>query len=100
MDACAKSWEWMKASMTCLPVLIIHNWNFKFHVHTNVSNFALGLMLGQKLDNTIEKPIYHASRLLNNAEKNYTTIEKETLAMIYAVNFFGLSTWEQHCVLC
>ncbi len=75
----------MKASMTCLPILIILNWNFKFHVYTNVSNFALGIMLGQNLDNTIEKPIYYASRLLNNVLKNYNTIEKETLAVIYAL---------------
>jgi hypothetical protein len=35
-DVCNKSWEWMKASMTCLLVLIVPNWDFKFHVHTDV----------------------------------------------------------------
>jgi hypothetical protein len=45
-DACNKSWEWMKASMTCLLILIVPNWNAKFHVHTDASNFALGVMLG------------------------------------------------------
>ncbi len=34
--AYAKSWEWTKASMTCLLVLIVLNWNFKFHVHTTL----------------------------------------------------------------
>ncbi len=57
-------------------------------MHTDVSNFVLGIMLGQNLDNTIEKIIYYASRLMNSAEKNYTTIEKEALAVIYAVNKF------------
>jgi len=88
MDACAKSWEWMKSSMTCLLVLIVPNWNFEFHVHTNVSNFALAVMLGQNLDNTIDKPIFYASRLMNSAKKNYITIEKEALAMIYVVKKF------------
>jgi hypothetical protein len=86
-DACAKSWEWMKASMTCLQVVIVRNWNFKFHVHTNVSNFALGIMLGQILDNTIDKSIYHASRLMNNVEKNNITT-KEALTMIFVVKTF------------
>jgi hypothetical protein len=45
-------------------------------------------MLGQNLDNTIEKPIYYANRLMNNAKKNYTTIKKEALAMIYVVKNF------------
>jgi len=30
MEACAKAWEWMKSSMTCLPiVIVIEKWNFK-----------------------------------------------------------------------
>lgn len=57
-DVRNKSWEWMKASMTCLPVLVVLSWNVKFHVHTNASHFALGVMLGQNLDNVIDKPIY------------------------------------------
>jgi hypothetical protein len=57
-------------------------------VHTDASNFALGVMLGQNPDNTIDKPIYYASRLMNNAKKNYTTTKKEALAMIYVVKKF------------
>ncbi len=87
-DVCTKSWEWMKASMTCSLILIVFNWKFKFHVHINISNFVLGDMLGQNLDNTIDKPIYYANRLMNNAEINYITIEKEALAMIYAIEKF------------
>jgi hypothetical protein len=46
-------------------------------VHTNASNFTLGVMLGQNLDNTIDIPIYYANRFMNSVEKNYTTIEKK-----------------------
>jgi hypothetical protein len=60
----------------------------EFHVHIDASNFALGVMLGQNLDNTIDKLIYYANRLMNNVEKNYSTIKKEVLAMIYVVDFF------------
>jgi hypothetical protein len=71
--ACNKSWEWMITFMTCLPVLMAPNWKIKFHVHTNTSNFALGVMLSQNPYNTIDKPIYYASRLMNSIGKNYTT---------------------------
>jgi hypothetical protein len=64
---CAKSWEWMKAFMTCLPILIVPNWKIEFHAHINASNFALRPMLSQNLDKTIDRPIYYASRLMNNA---------------------------------
>jgi hypothetical protein len=60
----------------------------EFHVHIDASNFALGVMLGQNLDNTIDKLIYYANRLMNNVERNYSTIKKEALAMIYVVDFF------------
>ncbi len=81
IDAFAKSWEWMKSSMTCLPILIVPNQNFEFHVHIDVSNFVLKVMLEKKLDNTIDKPIYYAIILTNNAKKNYTTTEKEAFML-------------------
>jgi hypothetical protein len=48
----------------------------------------LGAMLNQNPNKTIDKPIYYASRLMNNAKKNYTTTEKEALTMIYVVKKF------------
>jgi hypothetical protein len=51
-------------------------------------------MLGQNLDNTIDKPIYHASRLMNNVEKNYIATKKEALTMIFAIKKF------RHYLLC
>jgi hypothetical protein len=51
-------------------------------VHTDASNFVLGVMLNQNPNNTIDIPIYYASRLMKSVEKNYTTTEKETLALL------------------
>ena len=45
-------------------------------------------MLAQNPTGKTDQPIAYASRLLSKAEKNYTTTEKETLAMVYAVNKF------------
>ncbi|XP_057969448.1 uncharacterized protein LOC131158599 [Malania oleifera] len=54
---------------------------------TNASDFALGAVLGQRVGN---KPsiIYYASRTLNDAQKNYTTTEKELLAIVFALEKF------------
>jgi hypothetical protein len=45
-------------------------------------------MLSQNPDKMINKPIYYASRLMNNVKKKYKIIEKETLTMIYVVKKF------------
>jgi hypothetical protein len=57
-NACA--WEWLKASIIS-PIFIVPNWNLEFHVHINVSNYALKAMLGQNPTNTIYMPIYYAN---------------------------------------
>jgi hypothetical protein len=36
-------------------------------------------------DNKVGLPIDYASKFLNQVERNYTTMEKETLVMIYVV---------------
>ncbi len=65
--ACSKSWEWMKASMTCIHVLIVRDQKLEFHVHMDASNFALGAMLSQNPNKIIDRPIYYASKLMNIA---------------------------------
>jgi hypothetical protein len=67
---------------------MVPNWKIEFHVYTYASNFALGVMLGQNPNNTIDRPIYYASRLMNNIENNYTITEKEALAIMYAMKKF------------
>jgi hypothetical protein len=63
--------------MTCFLVSIVPNWKFEFHMHIDVSNFVLAVMLGQNLGNMIFCPIYYASQLMNNIKRNYTTIKRK-----------------------
>ena len=52
------------------------NWQLPFEVMCDASDFAIGVVLGQKEDG---KPyvIYYASKKLNEAQRNYTTTKKE-----------------------
>ena len=53
----------------------------------DASDFAIGAILGQRIDNK-QHVIYYSSRTLNYAQLNYTTTEKEFLALIFALEKF------------
>jgi len=61
------------------PILICPHFETKFQLTTDASNYALGGVLSQK-----NKPISYISRTLNAHEENYSTIEKELLAIVYS----------------
>ncbi|GFS51038.1 transposon Ty3-I Gag-Pol polyprotein [Trichonephila clavipes] len=51
-------------------------------------SYALGAVLLQGRKPTDEQPVEYASRLLSSAEKNYSTTEREALAVVWALNKF------------
>ena len=85
---CESAYQYIKTRYQNAPILIGVDWKLEFHVYTDASNIAVGAMLAQNPTGKIDQPIAYASRLLSKAEKNYTTTEKEALAMVYAVNKF------------
>ncbi|RVW29426.1 Retrovirus-related Pol polyprotein from transposon 17.6 [Vitis vinifera] len=58
-----------------------------FELMCDASDYAVGAVLGQREDG---KPyvVYYASKTLNDAQKNYTTTEKELLAVVFALDKF------------
>ncbi len=74
--------------MMFLLMVIVLNWNKISCVDT--FSFFPGVMFAQNFDNTIDRPIYYASQLMSNVEKNYFATKKEALIMIYVVKKFWL----------
>nr|GEY51063.1 hypothetical protein [Tanacetum cinerariifolium] len=56
---------------------------FLGHAGFYQSDFAIGAVLGQRQDKHF-RPIHYASKTMTEAESNYTTTEKEMLAVVYA----------------
>ena len=53
----------------------------------DASDFVIGAVLGQRINNK-QYVIYYSSRTLNDAQLNYTTTEKEFLAVVFALEKF------------
>ena len=74
----------MNLFLTTTPIVRAPNLQLPFEVMCDASDFAIGAVLGQREDG---KPyvIYYASKTLNEAQRNYTTIEKELLVVVFAL---------------
>jgi hypothetical protein len=74
--------------MVTVPILVFLDWNKEFHVNVNAYSISLGVVLTQPRIGDIDHPLAFASRKLSTAEINYTTTEREGLAMVYALQKF------------
>nr|GFA65140.1 reverse transcriptase domain-containing protein [Tanacetum cinerariifolium] len=77
----------LKEKLTEAPILIAPNWDQPFELMCDASDYALGAVLGQRIKKHF-RPIHYASKTMNQAEANYTTTEKEMLAVVYAFEKF------------
>ena len=82
-----KSFEILRDKLCCEPLLQYPDFNKPFVVTTDASDFALGAVLSQGPIGR-DLPISYASRTLQSAEVNYSTTEKELLAIVFAVKHF------------
>lgn len=84
---CDESFNTLKQALITPPLLIYPDFNTQFIVTSDASAFAIGAILSQgEIPN--DKPICYASRTLSKAETGYSVIEKELLAIVYALSQF------------
>nr|GFA28765.1 reverse transcriptase domain-containing protein [Tanacetum cinerariifolium] len=69
------------------PILIAPDWDMPFELMCDANDFAIGAVLGQCQEKHF-RPIHYASKTMTEAESNYTTTEKEMLAVVYAFEKF------------
>ena len=82
-----RAFEMWKLALIEAPILESPNWDLPFKIMYNASDYAIGAVLGQRID---KKPttIWYASKTLSEAQMNYTTTKKELLVVVYVLKKF------------
>nr|GFC31113.1 DNA-directed DNA polymerase [Tanacetum cinerariifolium] len=87
LNECIQEFKTLKDKLTEAPILIAPNWDQPFELMCDASDYAVGAVLGQRIEKHFW-PILYVSKTMNQAEENYTTTEKEMLAVVYAFKKF------------
>nr|GFC29433.1 reverse transcriptase domain-containing protein [Tanacetum cinerariifolium] len=82
-----EAFQTLKRKLAEAPILIAPDWDMPFMLMCDASDFAIGIVLGQRQDKHF-KPIHYASKTMTEAKSTYTTTEKEMLAVVYAFKKF------------
>ncbi|CAN6679432.1 unnamed protein product [Malus baccata var. baccata] len=84
---CTASFKQLKELLTTTPIIVPLDWSLPFELMCDASDYALGAVLGQRKEKRLHV-IYYASRMLNDAQLNYSTKEKKLLAVVFALDKF------------
>ena len=86
-QACDIAFTKLKKMLVSPPIMRSPNWDLPFEIMCDASDYAIGAVLGQREDKKAFV-IYYASKTLDFAQANYTTTEKEFLAVVFALEKF------------
>ena len=79
--------EELKAYLTTAPIMRAPDLHLPFEVMCDASDLAVGAVLRQRIEGKLYV-VYYARKTLNEAQRNYTTTEKELVAVVNALNKF------------
>ena len=87
-DKCQDAFDRLKAILKSAPVLLAPDFDKYFKLAVDASDVGIGAVLLQEDNNGIDHPVCYFSKKFNKHQKNYSTIEKECLALILAIQQF------------
>ena len=93
-----ESFKSLKDALVSHPILCLPDMSKLFYLRTDASDTGVGAVLLQDVNNC-RMPIAYASRKLLDREVNYATIEKECLAIVWAVEKFRVYLYGKEFVL-
>ena len=91
-DDAEQSFIQLRNMLTTRPLLVLPNFDLAYILDTDACNYAIGAVLSQEQDSAI-RPVAYFSKHLSPAQKNYSTSEKELLAIVLSVEYFIQYLW-------
>ena len=74
-DDCLEAFETLKKSLISAPFVQPPDWNLPFEIMCDASDYAVGVVLGQRVEKKLNV-IHYATKTLDSAQRNYATNEK------------------------
>ena len=87
---CQSAFEKVKALLTSSPVLAAPQLDRPFKLHVDASQVGAGAVLLQEDGQGIDRPVSFFSRKFLSYQYSYSVIEKEALALIWALQHFDV----------
>jgi hypothetical protein len=87
-DKCQEAFEKVKGMLVKEPILVMPDFEKQFKLLVDASEIGAGAVLMQEQSTGIDHPVLYYSKKFNKHEKNYSTIEKECLALMLAIQQF------------
>ena len=75
-DDCVQTFEILKKALISAPIVQPPDWNLPFEIMCDARDYAVGVVLGQRVDKKLNV-IHYASKTLDSAQRNYATTEKD-----------------------
>jgi hypothetical protein len=86
-EACHEAFQTLRSLLSSTPIMKPPDWSLPFEIMCDASDFAVGAVLGQCLGK-LPHVIYYVGKTLMDAQVNYTTMEKELQAAVFALDKF------------
>ena len=87
---CQAAFEKIKAVLLMAPVLRAPDFSKLFKLFVDASDIGVGGVLLQEDKDGIDHPVCYFSRKLDSHQRNYSTYEKETLALLLSLQHFDI----------
>ena len=89
-ELCEDSFKKIKSVLVSSPVLSTPDFSKQFKLTVDASDIGVGAALFQEDDDHVDRVICYFSKKLSKCQQNYSTIEKECLSLLLALQHFDV----------